>query len=197
MEMGNFPCLLYHAHQECKRNLHPFYEYVSHQMYSNDLGNLIEDINTMTTKCLRSIIKQNISEHKFRMLKLCRATRDCTDNSYLRKITNGVVRKNLVNLRLYDASSYLSPEQYDTHDVTRNTKHLVLECDKTVILREGLFKCIKSKEQTIMRLNEQGKLQNMGSEKAAVIIAICSFVKKTLQTVNNAEWVSCIIRVLV
>ena len=73
--------------------------------------------------------------------------------------------------------------------VTRNTKHLVLECTKTVLLREELFKCIKAKEENFMRLNEQEKLQyilNMESEKADVINAICSFVKK-LQNVNNAE----------
>ena len=44
--------------------------------------------------------------------------------------------KSLVNLRLDNTSSYLSPEQCDTCGVTRNTKHLVLECDKTVLLRE-------------------------------------------------------------
>ena len=164
-------------------------------MNSNGLGNLIENINTITKKCLRNIVKQNISdqhnqtvntiitsEHKFRMLKLCRGTRDCTDNSYLRKITNGVVRKNLVTLRLDEASSYLNPEQCNMCGVTRNTKHLVLECNKTVLLREELFKCIKAKEENFMRLNEQEKLQyilNMESEKADVINAICSFVKKT------------------
>ncbi len=47
------------------------------------------------------------------------------DNSYLRKITNGVVRKKLVNLRLDDASSYLSPEQCDTCGITRNTKPIL------------------------------------------------------------------------
>ena len=62
-----------------------------------------------------------------------------------------------------------------TCGVTRNTKHLVLECDKTVLLREGLFKCIKAKEENVMRLNEQEKLQyilNMESEKADVINAL-------------------------
>ncbi len=121
--------------------------------------------------------KQNISEHKFRMLKLCRGTRDCTDKPYLRKITNIVVRKNLVNLRLDDASSYLSPEQYDTCDVTRNTKHLLLECDMTVILREALSNVVKANEETFMRVHvhDQEKLQyilNMKGEKAAVINAI-------------------------
>ena len=36
---------------------------------------------------------------------------------------------------------------------------------------------------------------SMESEKADVINAICSFVKKTLQNVNNAEWVSIMVLV--
>ncbi len=54
-----------------------------------------------------------------------------------------------------------------------------------------MYKLIKAKEETFMRLNEQEKLQyiscilNVESEKADVIHAICSFVKK-LQNVNNA-----------
>ncbi len=66
--------------------------------------------------------------------------------------------------------SYLSLEQCNTCGVTRNTKHLVLECNKTVLLREGLFNCIKGKKENFMRLNEK-KLQyilNMESEKAVV-----------------------------
>ncbi len=48
-----------------------------------------------------------------------------------------------------------------------------------------------------MRSNEQEKLQYiMKSEKADVINDICSFAKEP-KNVNNAEWVSCIIRCLV
>ncbi len=53
--------LVSYTYQECKSNLHPFYEYMSHHLNSNGLGNLIEDINTITTKCLRSNC-QNISD---------------------------------------------------------------------------------------------------------------------------------------
>ena len=78
------------------------------------------------TRSVNNIIR---FEHTNRMLKLCRGTKDCTDNSYLRKMANCVVRKNLVNLNLGDVSSYLRPEQCDTCGVTRSTTDLVLECD--------------------------------------------------------------------
>ena len=77
-----------------------------------------------------------------------------------------------------------------TCSLTRTTKHLVLECDKTALLREGLFKCIKAKEENVMRLKEQEKLQyilNMESDKADIINVIytCSFVTK--KTADIAE----------